>query len=67
MSITPAELAHRVRARRNRLSEQDALAFLEWWRQRGVAEQDAAGGWRLTPMGRDMFAMFSLIDPEERL
>ena len=65
MSITPAELARRVRARRNRLSEQDALAFLEFWRSRGIAEQDDADRWRLTAKGRDMFATFSVIGPEE--
>ncbi len=64
MSITPAELARRVRTRRNRLSEKDALAFLEWWRERGVAEQDAAGRWALTAKGRDMFATFSIIGPD---
>jgi len=65
MSVTPAELARRVRAQRNHLSEPDALAFLEWWRDRGVAEQDDAGGWRLTAKGRDMFQTFSIIGPEE--
>jgi len=65
MSVTPAELARRVRNHRNRISEQEALGFLEWWRDRGVAEQDEHGKWKLTAKGRDMFATFSIIDPDE--
>jgi hypothetical protein len=64
MSVTPAELARRVRAHRQHLTEQGALDFLEWWRKRGVAEQDDAGGWRLTAKGRDMFETFAIIGPE---
>jgi hypothetical protein len=62
--LTPAELAQRVRANRNRCSERDALRFLEDWRARGVAEQDEAGLWRLTAKGRDMLRTYSLIEPE---
>jgi hypothetical protein len=66
MSVTPAELARRVRAHRQQLTEQGALGFLEWWRDRGVAEQDERGEWKLTAKGRDMFATFSLIDQDDR-
>jgi hypothetical protein len=64
MSVTPADLARRVRAHRQHLTEQGALDFLEWWRDRGVAEQDDAGGWRLTAKGRDMPEPFAIIGPE---
>jgi hypothetical protein len=66
-TLTPAELAHRVRRRGLRIDEHVAVAFLEDWKARGVAEQ-VDGRWRLTKTGRAMFGGWAdgLVTDEEQ-
>jgi hypothetical protein len=50
-SLTPAELAYRVRRRALRIDEHLAVRFLEDWKARGVAEQGDRR-WQLTEPGQ---------------
>jgi hypothetical protein len=67
--VSPAEHAHRVRQNTGlRLDTTTANAFLEDWRDRGIAEE-RLGRWRLTETGRAMFGAYvpnlDLIDNRE--
>jgi hypothetical protein len=53
-TVSPAELAHRVRRHGLRIDDRLAESFLHEWRRQGVVEE-LDGRWRLTKTGRAMF------------
>ena len=54
MSVSPEELAALVRRRGLLMTDGLAVATLEYWRDRGIAERHL-GCWRLTKSGQAMF------------
>lgn len=53
-TVSPAELAERVRSRGLRCDARLSLSFLRDWETRGIAEEHL-GRWRLTHAGAAMF------------
>ena len=66
-TISPAELADRVRARGVRMTEHLAIDTLRRWEVRGIAEE-RLGRWRLTRSGQAMFGGWAgAVDLEDDL
>ena len=63
--LSPAELAHRVRARGHRLEERQALEFLADWQRRGIAEEHL-GRWRLTEAGAALLSSWAELPVDDK-
>ncbi len=63
-TVTPAELAHRVRARTGlRLEPAFTRSMLADWQARGIAVEEF-GRWRLTETGHALFGAFVGVELE---